>query len=92
MTIDTNKHSNWLVYILLCSDDTLYTGCTNDIDNRLKKHNTGVASKYTRCRLPVKLLYTEECRNKSFALKREYRIKQLTKKDKIQLIHRRKDK
>lgn len=74
------------VYILECSDKTLYTGWTNNIDNRLKTHLSGKGAKYTRGRLPVKIVYCERLDNKSDALKREHRIKRLTREDKIKLI------
>ena len=74
------------VYILECSDKSLYTGWTVDIDNRLKVHNEGKASKYTRARLPVKLVYFEEYNNKIDAQKREWEIKQLTRDKKLKLI------
>lgn len=74
------------VYILKCSDDTLYTGFTVNLENRIQKHNQGLGAKYTRGRTPVKLVYKEEYPTKSEALKREYRIKQLTRKKKIEII------
>jgi len=77
----------WVVYILLCSDNTLYTGITNDLDNRLDKHNKGTGAKYTRGRGPVTCVYKKDMDNKSSALKEEYRIKQLTKKNKLELIY-----
>lgn len=77
----------WYVYILECGDKTFYTGITNDIQNRINKHNSGKGAKYTRARLPVKLKYFEEVRNKSVASKREYEIKQLTRKQKEKLIY-----
>ena len=76
----------WVVYILKCSDDTLYTGITNDIENRLKKHNEGKGAKYTRSRLPVKLMKMFEMTDKSHASKEEYRIKQLSRQDKLLLL------
>ena len=76
------------VYILECSDKTLYTGWTVDINNRLKLHNKGKASKYTRSRLPVKLVYVEEYENKVQAQKREWKIKQLKRKEKLKLIEK----
>ena len=76
----------WFVYILECADGTLYTGMTNDIERRLDQHNAGTAARYTRARTPVKLVYQEESENRSTALKREYAIKQLTRKQKDQLI------
>lgn len=74
------------VYILKCADNTLYTGWTTDLDNRLKVHNSGKGAKYTRGRTPVELLYHESFEDKSSALKREYEIKQLKREDKISLI------
>jgi putative endonuclease len=74
------------IYILECADDTLYAGYTNDLDKRLKVHNRGKGAKYTRGRLPVKLVYSENIENKSDALKREYQIKQMTRKQKEELI------
>lgn len=76
------------IYIVRCSDDTLYTGYTDDLEKRLKKHNEGNGAKYTRGRLPVTLCYYEVFDNKSDAMKREYRIKQLKRKDKLKLIGR----
>ncbi|MGL4740405.1 MAG: GIY-YIG nuclease family protein [Sarcina sp.] len=76
------------VYIVECSDGTLYTGWTNNIDARLKKHNSGKGAKYTRTRLPVELRYFEEFSSKSDAMKREYGIKQLTRKEKLKLINK----
>lgn len=76
----------WFVYILECSDGTLYTGYTNDVDARLKKHNSGSGAKYTKSRLPVVVCYREELSSKSLAMKREYRIKRLTRAQKLVLI------
>jgi putative endonuclease len=73
-------------YILRCADDSLYTGWTNDLDKRLIAHNKGKASKYTRSRLPVSLVYYEEFETKQEAMSREYAIKQLSRKEKLQLI------
>lgn len=78
------------VYILKCNDNSLYTGWTIDIDKRLENHNLGKASKYTRSRLPVKLVYFETFQNKIDAQKREYEIKQLSRKEKLELIEVRK--
>lgn len=76
------------VYILKCSDNTLYTGWTNSLEKRLKAHNNGKGAKYTRCRLPVELVYFEEFEDKIEAMRREYRIKRLKKLDKVRLIER----
>lgn len=77
---------HWFVYLLKCNDDTLYCGATNNIEKRLYTHNSGKGAKYTKKRLPVKLVYTERFDNKSDALKREYRIKQLSRQHKLKLI------
>lgn len=74
------------VYILKCSDGTLYTGYTKDLEKRLRVHNAGRGARYTRARLPVELVYHEEYETKCEAMRREYAIKQLTRKEKIQLI------
>lgn len=78
----------YFIYIVKCRDETYYTGYTTDIERRLKAHNEGKGAKYTRCRLPVELVYWEQYEEKSQALKREYAIKQLTRKQKQQLIGR----
>ncbi|MBI5438278.1 MAG: GIY-YIG nuclease family protein [Nitrosomonadales bacterium] len=77
---------NWFCYILRCADDTLYCGITNDLDKRLAAHNTGTASKYTRVRLPVDLVFAETCADRSTASKREMEIKGLKREDKLELI------
>ncbi|MBS4881998.1 MAG: GIY-YIG nuclease family protein [Peptoniphilus harei] len=76
------------VYILKCSDKSLYTGYTNDLEKRLKAHNKGIASKYTSSRLPVEMVFSEECKDKSDALKKEYFIKTLSRGNKIKLINK----
>ena len=73
-------------YILECADGTLYTGYTTDMEKRLATHNSGKASKYTRCRLPVKLVYLEEWKDKETAMSREWHIKQLSRVEKLKLI------
>ncbi|AGK99118.1 GIY-YIG nuclease family protein [Clostridium pasteurianum] len=80
------------VYILKCSDGTLYTGYTNDLKNRLMVHNSGKGAKYTRGRLPVEIVYSEAFETKSEATKREYYIKQLSRAEKLKLIGERKSK
>lgn len=80
------REQNWCVYILLCSDGTLYTGMTDHMDRRLKAHNEGKGAKYTRGRGPVTLVYREACASRSDALKREYTIKQLPRERKLDLI------
>jgi putative endonuclease len=76
----------WYVYILKCNDNSLYTGISTNIEKRLKQHNYGIASKYTRARRPVKLLYREEANTKSEALIRERKIKNYSRKDKEKLV------
>ncbi len=77
----------YYVYLLKCSDGTLYCGTTNNLDKRLKEHNEGKGrgAKYTAGRRPVRLVYTEKKRTKSSALKREYVIKQMKRYEKINL-------
>lgn len=76
----------WTVYILRCGDGTLYTGCTSDLPQRLKAHQSGRGAKYTRSRLPVALAYREEAEDKSAALRRETAIKRMTRQEKLALI------
>lgn len=75
------------VYILECKDDTLYTGYTTDPSRRLKEHNKGVGAKYTRIRLPVKLVYSQKLETRGNALSREYEIKKLKRENKLKLIN-----
>ena len=77
---------SWYVYILKCADDTLYTGITTDVNRRLNEHNKGTGAKYTKTRRPVILVAVSEASNRSEASKEEYRIKQLTRKEKLLLI------
>lgn len=74
------------IYIVECSDGTLYTGWTTEIKRRVMEHNSGKGAKYTRARRPVVLKYFEEFDTKEEALKRECAIKKLSKKDKLKLI------
>ncbi len=74
------------MYVLECSDKTLYTGYTDDIEKRIEKHNSGKASKYTRSRLPIKLLASFAFNTKSGAMKAEAKFKTLSKKEKLQKI------
>ena len=78
------------VYILKCSDDTLYTWITTDLDKRIRQHNWEILgwAKYTRVRQPVELVYFEEAEDRSEASKREYVIKKLKREDKIELINK----
>jgi putative endonuclease len=73
---------NWVCYLLVCADGTLYCGITNDLDRRLAAHNAGEGAKYTRGRVPVRLAYFEACADKSAALQREMEIKALPRAQK----------
>lgn len=73
-------------YILRCSDNTYYTGWTNDLDKRVRVHNEGRGGKYTRSRTPVELIYYEVFETKEEAMSREYAIKQMTRGQKERLI------
>ncbi|MEA1892058.1 MAG: GIY-YIG nuclease family protein [Campylobacterota bacterium] len=78
----------YFVYILQCSDSTLYTGITTNIKRRIDEHNNSdKGAKYTRTRRPVKLVYRERCEDRSSASKREYAIKKLTREKKLELIN-----
>ena len=76
----------WFVYLLRCGDGSLYTGITNDITRRCEQHNAGTASRYTRSRLPVVLVYQEPQASQSLALKREATIKAVSRLEKESLI------
>lgn len=73
-------------YIVKCSDGSLYTGWTNNLDKRLKAHNSGRGAKYTKTRRPVELVYYEKFLTKQEAMSREARIKQLSRSQKLELI------
>ena len=73
-------------YIVKCSDNTLYTGWTNDLEKRIKTHNAGKGAKYTKSRRPVILVYYEEYGTKSEALRREAAIKKLSRQEKLRMI------
>lgn len=73
-------------YILRCADGTLYTGWTNDLEGRLRCHNSGRGSKYTRSRLPVELVYSESFESKEDAMSREWHIKNMSREQKLRLI------
>ena len=78
----------YYVYLLECCDKTLYCGYTTDIAKRVAKHNQGKGAKYTKGRLPVRLVYKESYNSKTEALKREYNIKQLSRERKLALIEK----
>jgi putative endonuclease len=78
---------DWFVYILQCSDKTLYTGVTTNIERRVEEHNTGnKGAKYTAARRPVRLVYSEQLDSRSSAQKREHKIKSLSRQQKQHLI------
>ena len=76
----------WRVYIIECSDGSLYTGITNDLDRRITAHNDGRGAKYTKSRRPVRLRYSEPAADRKNASQREYAIKSLRKAEKMRLI------
>jgi len=73
-------------YILKCSDGSLYTGWTNNLEHRLRDHNSGKGAKYTKIRCPVVLVYSESYKTKEEAMKREYAIKKMSRSQKLELI------
>ncbi len=77
---------SWFVYLLRCSDNSLYCGITTDLDRRLETHSAGKGARYTRSRLPVQLVWFSEKPNKSEACQEEYRIKRLQKDEKELLL------
>lgn len=81
--IQTN---DWYVYIVECSDSSLYTGITNNVTQRVEQHNKAQGSKYTKSKLPVKLVWSESGHTKSSASIRENRIKKLNRKQKLELL------
>lgn len=72
--------------MLRCKDGSLYTGCTNDLEARLQRHRSGRGARYTRSRLPVRLVFTEAAADKSAALKREAALKQLSREEKLAVL------
>jgi putative endonuclease len=87
MSLKKSPSNPFTLYILQCSDGTFYTGVAKDLEKRLKVHESGKGSKYVRAKLPFKLIYSKIFENKVDAMKEEYRIKQLTKKQKLELIN-----
>lgn len=79
---------SWYVYMLRCGDGTLYTGVTDNVPRRLAAHRSGKGAKYTRGRGPLELVYMEKVLDRSAALRREYQIKTLTRREKEQLVKR----
>ncbi len=85
--MEKNKDEEvYYIYMLECADGSLYTGITNDPDKRITSHNNGKASKYTRSRLPVKMVYKEEVLGKGKALSREKEIKKQTRAEKLKML------
>lgn len=80
------KSNSWMIYILKLSNGTYYTGITNNLERRLDQHSKGKGSKYVRANLPFTLKYLETSPNRSISSKREYEIKQMTRKQKEALI------
>ena len=80
------KKEKWFVYVLQCKDGSFYTGITNDLEKRVETHQAGKGAKYTRCRLPVKLLYSENCVGRTSALVRECAVKAYSRKEKEKLV------
>lgn len=76
------SRARWFCYLLQCADGTLYTGITNALDRRLARHNAGTASKYTRARRPVRLVWSEPARDRAAASRREAALKRLRRGDK----------
>jgi len=83
----SKNNTTWHVYMVCCSDGTLYTGITNDLEKRIEAHNSGKAgARYTRSRRPVTLVYSEQAGSKSEAASLEYRIKKLGRLKKKELV------
>ena len=86
MNMTTSSDVEWFVYMLRCADDSLYTGITTDVSRRCDQHNAGTASRYTRGRLPIRLVYEVTLTSRSLALKREAAVKALSRREKETLI------
>jgi putative endonuclease len=83
-----NAEKRWVLYMLECGDSTLYTGITNDLKQRLKRHQAGKGARYTRGRLPVRLVYAERCKNRGVALRKEHALKRCRRTVKRALIEK----
>lgn len=79
----------WYVYIVLCNDDSLYTGITTDVERRIEEHNTKKGAKALYGKIPVRLVYNECYSSQPLALKREYEIKSWKREKKLELIKKR---
>ena len=83
-------NKEWYTYMVRCSDDSLYTGITTDLERRVLEHNTSnKGSKYTKTRRPVRLVYNETHKDRSTSSKRESEIKKLSRGDKLKMINKR---
>jgi putative endonuclease len=78
----------WCVYLLRCGDGSLYAGITNDLEKRLAAHRSGRGARYTRGRGPLKLIHREDAQDKPAALRREWEIKKLPRRQKLALVRR----
>src|SRR3954447_1601811 len=87
---DRPSGDEWLVYMVRCADGSLYTGIAKDVARRCQQHNDGTASRYTRSRLPVELVYQEAHPSQSAALKREAAIKAMDRREKLTMAQPRK--
>jgi putative endonuclease len=82
----SKKTVRWWVYMVRCADGSLYTGASNNVEARVAKHNLKKGARYTRSRTPVKLVFKQAKKNKSYAMSLEAKIKQLTRAEKLKLI------
>jgi putative endonuclease len=80
------RKAEWFLYILECCDGSLYAGISNDVQARLAAHQAGRGAKYTRAHLPVTLRYVEKCGTRGEAMKRECKVKKLTRGKKLELV------
>ncbi len=86
-TIPKQLTKRWFLYVVQCSDGTLYTGVTTNIERRIREHNESPrGAKYTRGRRPVTLVYSVSCKDQMHALREEYRFKSLPRKEKLKII------
>ena len=81
-----HKSTLWYIYIILCSDNSLYTGITTDVERRFSQHAEGRGAKYFRGRQPLQVVYCESGHNRSSASSREIRIKAMNRADKMLLV------
>lgn len=86
VSVNVPANADWQVYIIECADSSLYTGVARDLDSRIEQHNSGNGAKYTRGRVPVRLLYCEAHPDRGSAQSREAIIKRLSRSEKLNLI------